>query len=255
MQHESGLKKALSSGWVYSWFQTAVGAKRARRWLAANVWKCEPGDKVVDIGCGPGDMLEQLPDTVRYVGIDISEKYVERARQRFGERATFVVGTARTFLERGTAALDGADLVVCNGLLHHLNDDEVLEVLQLGARVLKPHGRFVCVEPTYLQHQPIAARWVMDKDRGRNIRTDVAWTDLARTVFPDSSARILTGLLRLPYTHVVIEMRQSGAERRATGSREFAVGLETGRDWMDDRDAAPAAGSVAIVDGRPTPNE
>ena len=205
MQVETGLRKALSSGRIYSWFQTAVGAKRARRWLAANVWKCHGGEKVVDIGCGTGDVLEQLPATVRYVGIDISAAYIELARQRFGEQATFLVGTAGAFLERGTSVLDGTDLVVCNGLLHHLGDDEVLEVLQLAATILRPNGRFVALEPTYLQHQPTVSRWIMDQDRGRNIRTDAEWSELARRVFPDSSARILTGLLRLPYTHVVLE--------------------------------------------------
>jgi SAM-dependent methyltransferase len=155
-------------------------------------------------------VLEQLPATVRYVGIDISSAYIELARQRFGEQATFLVGTAGTFLERGTNVLNGADLVVCNGLLHHLGDDEVLEVLQLAATILRPHGRFVALEPTYLQHQPPVSRWIMDQDRGRNIRTDTEWSELARRAFPDASARILTGLLRLPYTHVVLEGTNRG---------------------------------------------
>ena len=205
MQDETGLRKALSSGRVYSWFQSVVGAGRTRRWLATNAWKCTGDEMVVDIGCGTGDMLEQLPPGIRYVGIDISAAYIERARKRFGARGRFLVGTAETVLEDAGSELLGADLVVCNGLLHHLDDREVIGVLQLAAAVLRPNGRFVAFEPTYLQHQPSLARWIMGQDRGRNIRTDAEWRELVLRVFPDATARILTGLLRLPYTHVLLE--------------------------------------------------
>jgi len=173
--------------------------------MAANVWRCEPGEKIVDFGCGTGDVLEFLPDGVDYVGVDISETYVMRARERFGRRGTFVVGSASTLMEQESAAVRDAQLMMCNGLLHHLNDDEVLDVLQLAATVLRPAGRLVCWEPAYLRHQPAMSRWIMGQDRGRNIRSDAEWGELARRVFPDSSTRVVTGLLRLPYTHIVLE--------------------------------------------------
>jgi SAM-dependent methyltransferase len=247
MQDDTGLRKALGSGWIYSWFQTAVGAKRARRWLAANVWKCNGDEKVIDLGCGTGDALEQLPPSVRYIGVDISEGYVELAQKRFGARARFLVGTATTLLERGATELHGADLMVCNGLLHHLDDEEVLDVLELAATVLRPEGRFVCFEPTYLQYQQPLSRWVMGQDRGRNIRTDVEWSELVRRVFPDTSTRILTGLLRLPYTHVVIESTNTESvstlrEREVAPPlfRERAAGRGDRRAPDPEDDAEPA---------------
>lgn len=233
MQDETGLRKALSSGRIYSWFQSAVGAGRTRRWLATNVWKCTGDETVVDIGCGTGDMLEQLPPGIRYVGIDISEAYVERARERFGERGRFLVGTAETMLERA-GELIGADLVVCNGLLHHLDDREVMSVLQLAAAVLRPNGRFVAFEPTYLQHQPLLGRWIMGQDRGRNIRTDAEWRALVLRVFPDATARILTGLLRLPYTHVLLE---------ATNGGQPSPRAEQEDRWPESRESATPVGA------------
>jgi SAM-dependent methyltransferase len=47
-----------------------------------------PGEKVLDIGCGPGDILENLP-AVDYLGFDINLKYVEAAQERFGRRGRF----------------------------------------------------------------------------------------------------------------------------------------------------------------------
>lgn len=211
MQDDSGARRALTSGRVYAWFQNIVGAKRARQWLADNVWNCQDGEKVVDIGCGTGDVLEHLPARIRYVGVDISDAYVELARRRFGSRGVFLVGTAGTFLDRADSELMDADLMVCNGLLHHLDDEEVLDVLHLAAKVLRPNARLVCFEPTYVDRQSRLGRWIMGKDRGRNIRTDAQWNEIARSVFAACTTRIMTGLLRLPYTHIVIEAMNSDA--------------------------------------------
>ena len=216
MQDDSGPRRALTSGRFYSWFQSVAGANRARNWLLENAWNCGRGDKVVDLGCGTGDVLEHLPASIRYVGVDISPVYVELARQRFGDRAVFLVGTARTFLDKPDSELTDADLMVCNGLLHHLDDDEVLDVLRLAAEVLRPNARLVCFEPAYVARQSRLGRWIMAKDRGKNIRTEARWNQLVRSVFPSTKARIVTGLLRLPYTHIVIESRNVGS--RGTSS-------------------------------------
>ena len=46
----------------------------ARQYLAVTA-----GERVLDLGCGPGDILSALPDC-EYVGIDVEERYIEAAR-------------------------------------------------------------------------------------------------------------------------------------------------------------------------------
>jgi SAM-dependent methyltransferase len=43
--------------------------------------------RILDVGCGTGDLLALLPPDVTYVGVDIAPTAVEAARRRFGERA------------------------------------------------------------------------------------------------------------------------------------------------------------------------
>jgi ubiquinone/menaquinone biosynthesis C-methylase UbiE len=236
MQDDSGPLRALSTGWIYSLFQNVAGARRARQWLADNVWKCSGAEKVVDLGCGTGDVLEHLPSNVRYVGIDISEDYVELARRRFGDRGVFLVGTARTFLERDDSELMNADLMVCNGVLHHLDDEEVLDVLRLAAKILRPEGRLTCFEPTYVSHQSRFSRWIMSRDRGKNIRSEAEWNAIAETVFPGCSTRVVTGMLRLPYIHIVIECRSPAP---STTHLQDMTEVTIGHD-LDVKAATPA---------------
>lgn len=55
----------------------------------------EPGYSILDIGCGPGDILQYLP-SINYVGFDINRKCIEAARRRFGDKGTFFTNQTST---------------------------------------------------------------------------------------------------------------------------------------------------------------
>jgi ubiquinone/menaquinone biosynthesis C-methylase UbiE len=206
MQDDRGLKKLLAVSHFYEFFQKhLLGGKNARRWLAKNVWKLRGGETVVDLGCGSGSILEYMPEDIDYFGVDISENYVRAARKRFSDRGTFFLGTACDLLNQGDPRIKTADMVLCNGLLHHLSDDEAIEVLELSKRIMKPNGRLVCLEATFLAHQTKISKWIVSTDRGRYVRSEQEWKDLLSRAFNCYSTWILTGLIRIPYTHIVIE--------------------------------------------------
>ena len=205
-QVNSGVRTILAVPSVYSFFQRIVGADAASDWMLKHACRVTPGMRVVDIGCGPGDIVSTLP-AVEYVGVDISEEYIAQATATHGDRAVFRAGTARVLLDEPRAF--NADLVMCMGVLHHLEDDEVKEVLDVAMQLLKPGGRFVAIEPSYLIKQSGLSKWIMSKDRGQSIRTDARWREIAqRTPFHTVQVSVLTALLRIPYIHVVIEGRR-----------------------------------------------
>ncbi len=206
MQDDSGLKRILGLSWGYKLFQAVIGAKQAKRWINQNFWQVRPGQKVLDIGCGPGVIVNDLPPDVRYVGFDISEEYIAHARTKFANdpNKSFVVGTASDFVGNLPERMKNADLVIMNGLLHHLDDDEARTALQLSYQALAPQGRLVCLEGCFLMRQAPIDRWLLSQDRGQNVRSESEWKSLVCQVFHNFETYILTGLLRIPYTHIVI---------------------------------------------------
>jgi len=72
-----------------------------------------PGDKVIDIGCGSAEVLRYLPD-VDYIGIDINPDYIAFARRTYGNKGTFLVGDTQFF--RGDPRFKDADIVMAFGL-------------------------------------------------------------------------------------------------------------------------------------------
>jgi ubiquinone/menaquinone biosynthesis C-methylase UbiE len=112
---------------------------RAIRAIIRRELSLEPGLRTFDLGCGPGafsDLFEQQD----YVGADINRGYIEYARRH--RKGAYVVADARN-LELPN---DRFDQVLIFGLLHHLPDEAVRDVLGEVKRVLVPGGHALIVE-------------------------------------------------------------------------------------------------------------
>ncbi|WP_230534602.1 class I SAM-dependent methyltransferase [Microvirga roseola] len=178
-QDVSGLRAVLSHPWVYNLSQALMGANRNRRWLQRDFIQAQPGERVLDVGCGTADILSVLPD-VEYVGFDISEPYIRHARERWGDRGSFF---AQHLDDRSLVPHGRFDLVLATGFLHHLDDDEVRGLLALLATCLRPDGRVITVDPCFSKDQNPVAKFIISKDRGRNVRSPEEYEVLARGDF------------------------------------------------------------------------
>jgi SAM-dependent methyltransferase len=192
-------KAMLQSPWIYRLFQSAVGASRSRAVLA-NEHLCAPfGGKVLDIGCGTGEIIEYLSN-VSYTGFDPNPAYVDHARAKYGNRGDFRVGSITSPPE-----LSGPfDVVMALGVLHHLDNEEALALLALAAQEVRPGSPVVTVDPVISNDQTRLARFVVRQDRGRFVRHVEEYESLARTVFPTVSRRVRHDLLNIPYSHIVM---------------------------------------------------
>lgn len=188
---------------MYSLFRWLVGRDAARAAYAREHLRLQPGQHVLDLGCGAGDILEVLPP-VRYVGFDSSRHYIERARRRFGHRGEF---HCRDLDEELPVPAGSFDLVIAHGVLHHLNDATARMLFRAARRALKPVGRLVTYDGCFTDDQSAAARLLLSLDRGRHVRTRSAYEALAKSEFADVRSFVRHDLIRLPYTHVIMECR------------------------------------------------
>jgi cyclopropane fatty-acyl-phospholipid synthase-like methyltransferase len=178
-----------------------VGGRSAGRTYLAEYVKPAPGDKILDIGCGPADILNYLP-AVNYTGLDISPEYICSAKKRFGSRGRFFcndVGLAKIEGEQGTF-----DLVLAIGVIHHLDDAQAARLFDLARLALRPTGRLVTYDGCYVAQQSRIARWMLAKDRGKFVRTRDEYLRLASTRFSKVEPHLRHDLLRVPYTHLIM---------------------------------------------------
>jgi SAM-dependent methyltransferase len=190
----------LAQPGVYEFWSQLVGAERARNTLVREHVRPWTGARVLDLGCGPGDLVRYL-GAVEYVGIDVSRAYIDRAQRRFGDRAEFRVGDATTVDDD----LFDFDLVIAFGVVHHLDDEGGRRLYDEAAAALSAGGRVVTVDPAFVPGQPRLARLAISADRGHRVRAATDYPALAETAFTAVGCTIRSDLLRIPYTHCIVE--------------------------------------------------
>jgi SAM-dependent methyltransferase len=134
--------------------------------------------RVLDLGCGAGEYAE-LFDPAHYLGMDIDAGYIEFARSRHPKHS-FACADVTTW----SGEAGGFDLVLVNGVLHHLADAEATSFLRNAHRLTRPGGTLLVIEDVRLEPPSFAARVVHFLDYGDHIRTLPRWQALVSAVTP-----------------------------------------------------------------------
>ena len=83
-------RRILETPFFYKLLQDIVGANSYRKQVIKQTVPVSKGLRILEVGCGPGNNIEYLPNGVEYVGCDISQKYIEQARRKYGNRGIFL---------------------------------------------------------------------------------------------------------------------------------------------------------------------
>jgi trans-aconitate 2-methyltransferase len=116
-----------------------------------------PVARALDLGCGPGystELVRRALGAVEAVGLDASERLVERARARLGPPFVFAVHD----VTQAPMPVSGVDVAFARHLLAHIADPARVLVACAGA--MRPGGRLVLEETAGLDSpDPVFAEY------------------------------------------------------------------------------------------------
>jgi ubiquinone/menaquinone biosynthesis C-methylase UbiE len=125
------------------------GKEKAFRKFVAGLVGLQPGEAVLDVGCGTGAQLlvarEYVGETGRVSGIEPSLEMVNYARRKASRRG-LSVDIQPGVIEQLNYPAQSFDVIFCIIVMHHMPDETKIQGIKEMARVLKPGGRLLVVD-------------------------------------------------------------------------------------------------------------
>ncbi|MEO3809283.1 methyltransferase domain-containing protein [Sphaerisporangium sp. B11E5] len=142
---------------AYEAFVALVLAGRRRRLYTRMAERAgiQPGDRVLDVGCGTGYLTRLVASKVRpggrVTGLDASAAMIEYSRRRAPENCAYVAGVGEDMpLQDATF-----DVVLSSFALHHIAPGARAATLREMFRVLRPGGRLLIADFRPAEGHPV----------------------------------------------------------------------------------------------------
>jgi cyclopropane fatty-acyl-phospholipid synthase-like methyltransferase len=200
------IRSVLAIPAAYQLWWHLVGGPAWATVLVNEYIQVREGNRILEIGCGPGTIVGYLPHS-DYLGFDLSSKYIEVARKRFPQ-AQFVCERVSQF---SLAKHQSFDAVLALGIVHHLDDAEAKRLFQIGYDALKPGGKLITIDGVWTRDQSATARWLLARDRGEHVREEAEYVRIASDVFSNIKPSVRHDLLRIPYSHLIMQCVRESA--------------------------------------------
>jgi len=161
--------------------------------------RAKKNDVILDIGCGPAEVLDYLPEDVQYYGFDFSSRYIKKAQAKYKNRKAVFKNEAILNTNLSEELKSKCDIVIAIGVIHHLTDAEVIQLYSLSKLALRAGGRLITIDPCFIDNQSIIAQYIAFNDRGKYVRHINKYKELATNNLDDSVKLTITNnFLRIP---------------------------------------------------------
>jgi ubiquinone/menaquinone biosynthesis C-methylase UbiE len=132
---------------VNSWdHHTPSGLEKVTAAVLASV-SVRPGDQVVDLGCGTGQVSLPLAERgARVLAVDISAQMIARLQEKAHDRSLPGVEGIAAPIENLSLPARSVDIVVTSYALHHLRDADKSRVVSAAYHWLRPGGTLIVAD-------------------------------------------------------------------------------------------------------------
>ena len=196
-QKSKGIYNLLSKTFFYTFVQKVMSANSFREKIVKKHIK-KTYAKVLDVGCGPAEILNHFPK-IQYYGYDINPNYIDSAKKKFTNRGKFFCGK---FTKNEIKHLPKFDHILLLGVLHHLDDEEINDLIKNLKKILKKGGNIITLDNIFINNQNLIAKFLIKMDKGENVRSKKGYLNILKKHFKAINSKIYHQQF-IPYTWFV----------------------------------------------------
>lgn len=201
------LRNILKFPSAYQFLQNLVRNENHIKTYINDFLKIKERDKILDIGCGPADILAFFPE-VDYLGFDCSPEYINNAQETFKNKGQFFCKNVSKQILEELDLTKKFDVVIANNVLHHLNNEEAFDLFEIAMKALKSNGRLITCDPCKVKEDNIISKIIISLDRGKYVRNADNYLSLASKIFSKVNYNITNKLSNIPITGIIIECQK-----------------------------------------------
>lgn len=194
------IRKILDLPFFYDLYHDIIG--KEKRIFAKEYIRDVQGLRILDIACGTAQILKCIDGYESYLGVDLSQKYLNYARRKYGDHqgVTFLCKNVNDFSERDDQQFD---LVLMMGIMMNLDDNEIHHIMTTIKKLIAPGGVFLSYDSVYLDGTKGIAKFLLDYDRGFHLRTEEGYVSLMKKYWEHVEYDLRFDMLRVPYSEIL----------------------------------------------------
>ena len=199
------MKRLLKYPQVYNFYQRLIGADSYLKKFAYVFLNQGDNIKILDLGCGTSNILKFLTlskkeKNISYVGIDVSEKYIEYTKKKFPDGVYFV----QSVCDQINVDMK-FDLIICLAVMAALDDDKLKDMFGVICSKANMSTKIILSDMNCRENANALEKFFYRNERNSYVRREEEYRQIITQYFNIDKVHYWDNVYRIPYSKVIFE--------------------------------------------------
>ena len=194
------MKRILAYSFFYDLYQELIGCKTFLKRYADEYIRVKENQKILDLGCGTATICSFFPKNIKYVGIDISDKYIKTAKKSYPDFSFQCFNVCDEIM------LDSPfDIIFGEAIISGLNEQQCISMFERIKKNSDKNTRIIFSDMNYRDDDNFFQKFLYKSERNSYIRRRDEYIELLSRYFEIKKEVVISNIYIIPYSKLIFE--------------------------------------------------